>query len=250
MIPKIIHYCWFGRNPLPKSALKCIKSWKRYFPDYEIKEWNEDNFDVNTIAYTKEAYEAEKYAFVSDYVRIWVLYNYGGLYFDTDVEIIKPFDDILKNGAFMGFEINPNVNNEYGAVNPGLGLGCEKGLNFFNIILSCYNRLKFINLDGSFNTSDAIVNITTKKLIDNGLDSINGIQSIAGITIYPQDYFNPLNDITGKLYITGNTHSIHWFSKTWCDVNPLRTKISRLLHRTLGISLTKKLKEFVKACFH
>ena len=96
MIPKTIHYCWFGRNQLPKSAIKCISSWRKFFPDYEIKEWNEDNFDVNSIPYTAEAYQVGKYAFVSDYARFWILYHYGGVYFDTDVEVIKPMDDIIE----------------------------------------------------------------------------------------------------------------------------------------------------------
>ena len=106
MIPKIIHYCWFGRNPLPQSAIKCINSWKKFFPDYEIKEWNEQNFDVNIIPYTSEAYQAKKYAFVSDYARMWVLYNYGGIYFDTDVEVIKPMKDIVENDLL--WESNQN----------------------------------------------------------------------------------------------------------------------------------------------
>ena len=104
MIPKIIHYCWFGRNPLPESAKKCIDSWRKFLPDYEIKEWNEDNFDVNIIPYTQQAYEAKKYAFVSDYARFWILYHHGGVYFDTDVEVIRPMDDIIKKGPFMGRE--------------------------------------------------------------------------------------------------------------------------------------------------
>ena len=103
-IPKIIHYCWFGRSPLPELAKKCIASWRKYFPDYEIKEWNEDNFDVNSILYTSQAYQAKKYAFVSDYARFWILYMYGGLYFDTDVEVIRPMDDIIQRGPFMGCE--------------------------------------------------------------------------------------------------------------------------------------------------
>lgn len=104
MIPKKIHYCWFGRKPLPESAKKCIASWKKFFHDYEIIEWNEDNYDVNKIPYIQQAYEAKKYAFVSDYARFDVLYQYGGVYFDTDVEVIRPFEDILEKGAFMGCE--------------------------------------------------------------------------------------------------------------------------------------------------
>lgn len=104
MIPRTIHYCWFGRTPLPDKAKICIESWKKFMPDYEIKEWNEDNFDVNIIKYTAEAYKLKKYAFVSDYARFWILYHYGGVYFDVDVELIKPIDDILARGAFMGCE--------------------------------------------------------------------------------------------------------------------------------------------------
>ena len=104
MIPKVIHYCWFGRNPLPKDAIICINSWKKNLPDFEIKEWNEDNFDVNMIPYTAEAYAAKKYAFVSDFARFWILYKHGGLYFDTDVEVIKPLDDIIARGNFMAYE--------------------------------------------------------------------------------------------------------------------------------------------------
>ena len=125
MIPKVIHYCWFGRNPLPTSAQRCIASWRIFLPDYEIKEWNEDNFNVNIIPYTQQAYEAKKYAFVSDYARFWVLYHYGGLYFDTDVEIIKSFDDIVDNGAFMGLEIDGTKEGSKIAINPGLGLGAD-----------------------------------------------------------------------------------------------------------------------------
>ena len=125
MIPKIIHYCWFGRNPLPELAQKCIASWRKYLPDYEIKEWNEDNFDVNMIPYTAEAYKAKKYAFVSDYARFWILYKYGGLYFDTDVEVIKPMDDIIARGPFMGCENEAGKGATKLGVNPGPRPGNE-----------------------------------------------------------------------------------------------------------------------------
>ena len=127
MIPKVIHYCWFGGNPLPPLALKCIESWKTFLPGYEIKEWNESNFDVNSIAYTREAYEARKYAFVSDYARFHILYHHGGLYFDTDVELIRPIDDIVARGAFMGCECEAKPGATAPAVAPGLGLGCNPG---------------------------------------------------------------------------------------------------------------------------
>ena len=122
MIPKVIHYCWFGRNPLPPFAVKCIESWKKFLPGYEIKEWNEDNFDVNIIPYTQEAYEARKYAFVSDYARFYILYHHGGIYFDTDVEVIKSIDDIIERGAFMGCENEAKPGATALAVGPWPGL--------------------------------------------------------------------------------------------------------------------------------
>ena len=152
MIPKVIHYCWFGRNPLPESAVKCINSWKKYFPDYEIKEWNEDNFDVNIIPYTKEAYSVKKYAFVSDYARFWVLYRYGGLYFDTDVEVIKSMDDIIERGSFMGVEVPAVVDKVVPSVAPGLCLGSSSGNSIYKSILDLYNGLHFILDDGSFSS--------------------------------------------------------------------------------------------------
>lgn len=104
MIPKIIHYCWFGRNPIPVEYQRYIESWKKFLPDYEIKEWNEDNFDVNIIPFTKEAYDVKKYAYVSDYARLKILYDNGGVYFDTDVEVIRNMDDIIAAGAWMAVE--------------------------------------------------------------------------------------------------------------------------------------------------
>ena len=150
MIPKVIHYCWFGHHPLSSLAKKCIKSWKRYFPDYEIKEWNEKNFDVNILPYTKEAYEEKRYAFVSDYARFWILYNYGGIYFDTDVEVIRPMTDIIERGAFMGCETVANKNIPL-YVNPGLGLGLEAGNKILGDLLHIYSSLHFIKWFSSRN---------------------------------------------------------------------------------------------------
>ena len=233
MIPKIIHYCWFGRNPLPESAIKCINSWKKFFPDYEIKEWNEDNFDVNIIPYTREAYEAKKYAFVSDYARMWILYHYGGLYFDTDVEVIKNMDDIVARGPFMGIEVEYSEGRIM-SVNPGLGLGVMPQHSLYKDILDYYNTINFIKDDGSYNLF-AIVRITTMILKNNGMKCSNMMQEVAGIWIYPKDYFNPFDDNTGKLVITENTCSIHWYTKTWMNKqNPLRTWLVRRIHRCFG----------------
>ena len=185
MIPKIIHYCWFGRNPLPESAVKCINSWKKFFPDYEIKEWNEDNFDVNIIPYTREAYEAKKYAFVSDYARMWILYHYGGLYFDTDVEVIKSMDDIVARGPFMGIEVEAK-GDEYPLVAPGLGLGAEPMMDLYRNIMDYYAPLHFVCEDGSFNQVTVVKHVTN-VLVEHGLKQTNELQQVAGVWIYPRD---------------------------------------------------------------
>lgn len=241
MIPKVIHYCWFGGNPLPKSAQKCIESWKKYFPDYEIKEWNESNYDVNKIPYISQAYMAKKFAFVSDYARFDILYTYGGIYFDTDVEVIKSFDDIFEKGAFMGCETDGGNTNI--SINPGLGIASLAGLDIYKEILDSYQNREFIKEDGSYNTT-TVVRYTTDILLKNGLSNVSGIQNIAGLNIYPKEYFNPLNDLTGKLEKTENTHSIHWYSKTWLSKGEiLRSKITKPFHRIFGNNCFKWLKK-------
>ncbi len=245
MIPKIIHYCWFGGNPLPEDAQKCIASWKKFMPDYEIKEWNESNFDVNITPYTKEAYEARKYAFVSDYARFWVLYHYGGLYFDTDVEVIKPFDDIVAKGPFMGNEIDGSETSAI-MVAPGLGLGATANMKLYDEILQYYNSVHFMEAPGNMNMSYAVVKITTDHLLKYGLKNSAEIQQVEGFTIYPKCYFNPFEDATGKLNILPETHSIHWYSKTWLNVSPLRQKISRLAHRIFGVHFIHNLRKKFK----
>ena len=236
MIPKIIHYCWFGGNPLPPLALECIASWRKFFPDYEIWQWGEDDnesgnanrlfdkkmsFDVNIIPYTAEAYAQKKYAFVSDYARIWALYKYGGIYFDTDVEVIKPMDDIISQGAFMGFEVDPDGENspeKYApryafAVNPGVGLGTEKEHPFLKRMLDKYAAMEY-ELP-QFPWGKTIVAHTTENLVKLGLKNTSGIQKISDITIYPSEYFAPISAITGRLHITENTRSIHRYMASW-----------------------------------
>lgn len=215
-IPKVIHYCWFGGKPLPPLAEKCIASWKRYLPDYEIKRWDESNFDVNIIPYTQQAYEAKKYAFVSDYARFWILYKYGGLYFDTDVEVIKPMDDIISSGPFMGCE-NPyhegETPNKLG-VAPGLGLGVNYGHALYKELLDLYSTLNFVNTIGTSHTK-TIVEYTTEFLCENGLKNTPSIQNIKGINIYPAEYFCPMSYETGEINISSNTRSIHHYAKSW-----------------------------------
>lgn len=246
MIPKVIHYCWFGGNPLPESALKCIASWRKYLPDYEIKEWNESNFNVNIIPYTQEAYEAKKYAFVSDFARFWILYKYGGLYFDTDVEIIKPMDELVAKGPFMGCEFDAGEGPQGKvSINPGLGLGATSNLTLYKKLIKYYETINFRMNNGNLNQTTVVYH-TTKILESYGLQNISGIQQIAGIHIYPKCYFNPLEDTTGRLNITKDTYSIHWYSKTWLDVSPFRVRITRILHRIFGVTFFSRLKSFFK----
>lgn len=242
--PKVIHYCWFGRNPLPESVQKCIASWRKYLPDYEIIEWKEDNFDVNSIPYTQQAYEAKKYAFVSDYARFKILYEHGGLYFDTDVEVIKPMADIVAKGPFMGIEI-PATDKKPPLVNPGLGLGANRGNPIYKKVLEYYNTLAFLNKDGTPNPV-TVVTHTTKILVENGLQNTNDIQKVQDIWIYPVDYFNPLNDLTGKLEVTDNTRSIHWYTKTWEKKrNPFVSWLSRRIHRYFGVNSMRWLRKLI-----
>lgn len=241
MIPKIIHYCWFGKKPLPPLAVKCLESWKKYFPDYEIKRWDEDNFDVNIIPYTKEAYDASKYAFVSDYARFWILYRYGGLYFDTDVEVIKPMDDIIAHGSFMGCETMPDKLTTI-SVAPGLGLGAIPELNLYKEILDVYNKLHFIGKDGSYNQK-TVVSYTTEILFNHGLKNSKDIQKCADVWVYPIDYFCPISVKDGKLRITDNTRSIHHYSQSW--QSPVR-KYGRKIILSIG---GERLKNILKVLF-
>lgn len=243
MIPHIIHYCWFGRKPLPPLAKRCIASWRKYFPNYEIKEWNEDNFDVNAIAYTREAYEAKKYAFVSDYARFKILYEQGGLYFDTDVEIIRPLDDIIERGPFMGCEQDASGATTI-AVNPGLGLGVNLGLGLYKEMLDLYATLHFKTADNSFNQKTVVL-YTTEVLEKHGLQAKTDIQQVAGIWIYPKEYFNPTKLTGRKVIPTSNTRSIHHYAGTWqSPYIRMKKKMAKLVGGkvTLGIiNLKKKL---------
>ena len=242
MIPKIIHYCWFGGKPLPKSAEKCIASWKKYLPDYEIKRWDESNFDVNAIPYTREAYAACKFAFVSDYARFWILYHYGGVYFDTDVEVIRPIDDIINRGGFLGVESNRNG---IYTVNPGLGFAATQGTAVIGEMVNLYSTFHFINTDGASDLKN-IVEITTDYLSSKGLQNTDEIQDCCGFTIYPKDYFCPIDYDTRELKITENTRTIHHYAESWV---PRSTRFKNALSRLFGkrfMTCLIRIKAFVK----
>lgn len=243
MIPKIIHYCWFGRNPLPELAQKCIASWKKYLPDYEIKEWNEDNFNVNIIPYTAEAYAAKKYAFVSDYARFWILYKYGGIYFDTDVEVIRPIDDIIAKGNFMGFETDPlpffdeKINMRKASVNPGLGLGVAPGFCLIQKMLDFYEGRHFVHEDNMRNQI-TVVHIATHVLLNEGLKDVSGIQKVDDCYVYPSEYFCPINVMTGRIHVEKDTRTIHHYAGTWVDKKfSLKEFVKKILPEKLVITI-------------
>lgn len=237
MIPKTIHYCWFGKNPKSEIVLKCIESWKRFFPDYKIIEWNEDNFDLTICEYVKEAYSLEKWAFVSDFARFWVLYQYGGIYFDTDVEVVKSFSEIINVGGFLGREYHKD--NTY-PVNPGLGMAAEKGCSLLQELLDYYSMLHFSNADSSKNLK-TIVDYTSEILKNHGLTmDKDKFQQVAGIQIYPSEYFSPQNMYTGEVKQTDRTRSIHYYAGSWDTITVQEgLKIKREAVARYGVHLGK-----------
>lgn len=220
MIPKKIHYCWFGRGEKSDKAKKCIASWSRLCPDYEIIEWNEDNFDIHMNPYTEMCYEQRKFAFLSDYARLWILEREGGLYFDVDVEVIRSFDPLLTHEAFFGFETDDYINT-------GVGFGTEAGHPVVRAMLAAYDPL----LDATHGTVGCPI-LNTQALDAFGLVKNGQTQEVGGAIIYAADYFNPYDDILGKLRKTKNTYSIHWFAKSWMSRGAiLRSKLSKPWHR-------------------
>ncbi len=206
-IPKIIHYCWFGGKPKPKLAEKCLQSWKKFCPDYQILEWNEDNFDISTAPlYVRQAYEAGRWAFVTDYVRLRGLTELGGIYMDTDVEVIRPLDPFLEQKAFAGFE-------HVERVQTGL-LACEKGFPLFLDFLRYYDDATFLRPDGTVDTTTN-VEVLTNLCRQRGLVLNDRFQVVEGLAIYPREVFCPVDFDTKKLKKTRKTVTIHWFSGSW-----------------------------------
>ncbi len=249
MIPKIIHYVWFGRGAKSELFKKCYASWVKYMPGYKIIEWNEDNFDINIVPYVKQSYEKKKYAFASDYARFWILYHYGGLYLDTDVELIRPLDDIIDRGNFMGCE-------QSFAINPGIGMAVNPGLDIFKKILDHYNQLSFDGTNGIF-MPKTIVEYTTEIFKSSGYVESNEIQEVAGIWVYPPDYFCPYSIESMKMRITVNTHSIHWYDASWYSNNPIikqiqlwlcrfKIKLHKIMDDMFGYGTYNKLKNMIR----
>lgn len=233
MIPKVIHYCWFGRGKMPELAVKCIESWKRILPEYQIKEWNEDNFDLDMFPYVREAYNSRKFAFVTDVVRLYALYTEGGIYMDTDVEVLKPLDPFLHHTAFSGFEDEENI--------PTGIMATEKGSRWAKENLDYYQNRHFIKEDGSFDTTTNVITITN-YMLPYGLKRNNTYQDFPGlITFYPKDYFCPKDHITEKIYLTPNTVTIHHFAASWhSPMNRIKHRIIRWVKIHLGIRIGRK----------
>lgn len=255
MIPKVIHYCWFGRNPKPDLALKCMKSWKKYCPDYEIIEWNEDNFDISACPlYVRQAYAEKRWAFVTDYVRLKVVYDHGGIYLDTDVELRKPLTPLLDCHAYFGFE-------EGHRVNTGLGFGAEAGVPILRELIADYQEIPFIKEDGSYDL-EPCPSRNTKIFLRHGLRLEDSMQVLEGnIRILPTIYLCPLSYSTKKRQHSSLTISIHWFTASWKSEEEKarhkqklrRERIDYILHipnrlmmKLLGQQRYQKLKHMLK----
>ena len=229
-IPKVIHYCWFGKGKMPPLAEKCIKSWKKFCPGYEIVCHNEENFDISQNRYAKEAYEAGKWAFVSDYARLKILFDEGGIYFDTDVELIKPIESLIEENGYMGFDDN-------GVIATGLGFACEKGNGLVGHLLSDYDDIPFVLPDGTYDTTPCPDrNAITLKRLGMDMNNKNGV--FMGIRMLPEEYLCPMKYYTGKKVITKNTYSIHHFCASWISPTAKRTLF---LKRLFGVKLYNKL---------
>lgn len=213
-IPKRIHYCWFGGKEKPEIVTKCIASWKKHLSDYEFVEWNEENFDIYSNCYVKEAYQMKKYAFVSDYVRVHALYHHGGIYLDTDVEVFKSFNDLLHNNSFWGFEQENFIATST--------IGAAKGNRLIKLFLDHYRSKKFLKKDGTINDLTN-VSMVTAIFEQIGLQRTGNYQKLEEIgTIYPQTYFSPYDYINCRSFKTEETYAMHHFHKSWL---PPKTRI-------------------------
>lgn len=235
-IPKIIHYCWFGTNEIPDMEKRCIESWSRMLPEYEIMFWNESTFDINSVEYVKQAYEAKKYAFVSDYVRMHALYTYGGVYFDTDVEVIADITKYLDNNVFIGFENKTMV---------GTGIiGAKSGTDILEKMLHYYKNHSFVNKNGNIDTTTN-VQILTEMLLKLKFEKKNSEQELDGIHVYERDIFCPKKMDDGSFRITDRTVTIHRFSGSWLTEKEKR-RGSNVVWRNVCRPILKRTRELLE----
>lgn len=237
-IPKIIHYCWFGGKEKPEIVKKCIQSWRKILNDYEIVEWNETNFDIQSNTFVQEAYEAGKFAFVSDYVRVYVLYNQGGIYLDTDVEVFQPFDKFLHHESFWGFE-----QENYIATST---IGARKGNKLISQFLDSYRSKSFLKEDGSFHELTNVA-IVTKILEETGLKRDGSYQEIEGIgAFYPQTYFSPYDYINIRKFVTEETVALHHFYKSWLPPSVrMKSSLKQLVAKCIGGNNIAKIRKII-----
>ena len=230
MIPKIVHYCWFGRGAKSELICKCIDSWRKYLPDYQIIEWNEENFDVNSCQFTKEAYRNKKWAFVSDYVRLYALFQYGGIYFDTDVEVLKSFDSLLNCGSFFTcFE-----SKDFPAVTAVMA--SEPGFSLLKNLINQYEKMSFENEDGSLNLKPNTF-LVSDTIASYGIKRNGRMQRSRGITVFPQIYFCPNN--VGRIWDKSSpkSYAIHHFDQSWRteDKRSFQTIWGRIRRYLVGV---------------
>ncbi|MBR3455924.1 MAG: hypothetical protein IKH26_11430 [Bacteroidaceae bacterium] len=226
MIPKKIHYCWFGGCPKPKDVLECIASWRKMCPDYEIVEWNETNFDVHINTYCEQAYSLKKWAFVSDVARLYALFSFGGIYMDTDVEVVRDFDDLLHYHAFFGFEGTKWVATST--------MASESDNPILKNFMDHYAQRTFIKKDGSLDLDTNVMVFTSMLTAEYGVRLDGQEQNHDLFHLFPTDYFTPYDYITGLLHKTPHTHAIHWFGQSWLKVKSWRQKLAQLYHRLIG----------------
>lgn len=245
MIPKIIHYCWLGDAALSKKEEKCIASWKKYCPDYEIKLWNEDNVPISKYPYMKEAYEEKAWAFVPDMIRLMVVSNWGGVYLDTDVEVVRSLDPLLTEKAYFGIERDKGVAADVPYISLGLGFGAEKGNPVVKKLLRYYETHHFRNPDGTVNKL-ASPGIQTRDFIEMGWEQKDELSHVEGATIFPSDYFDPKSPFYDKITITENTYSIHHYTGSWLPHRSATRKALILCKRMLGEQRYRSIKNFLK----
>ena len=231
MIPKIIHYCWFGRGQMPELALKCIESWHKCMPDWEYKLWNEDNFDVNSVPYVKEAYEARKYAFVTDYVRLYALYTEGGVYMDTDVEALKSYEDLLSLTAFTGYEGSKKLPPVTGT------MASEAGGLWVKEQLDQYDGLHFVREDGTLDMTTNTIRIS-EVMRKGGFIQDGKYHVYKDMHVFPTEYFCP-RQTTGEVLINENTYCDHHFMGTWDEEKSKKSFLLRMVGPKVSIVLIK-----------
>lgn len=234
MIPKIIHYCWFGKGEKSDLLKHCISTWRKFCPDYQIIEWNENNFDFNIHPYSNIAYKNKKWAFVSDYARLKIIYENGGIYLDTDVELLKNLDFLRRDKFFCGFELQ-------NFVNTGIGFGAEKKLFLVQKMLEEYDGIHFINPDGKLNTTPCTF-YNSKALSKLGVQLNNTFQKTDDFTIYPTEFFSPKSYESGIIKTTKKTVSIHHFNSSWEELSSLNKKkrqhkICKIFGEKLGLKI-------------